>query len=78
MTEFDKGWWYCFISFANELCMWERDCDRLIQTEMRRAGVGVREIDWVLSEFGEIIENRMKQELLHYKDAVSRRKKRTS
>lgn len=34
MAEFDKGWWYCFISFANELCMWERDCDRLIIMNM--------------------------------------------
>lgn len=68
MTEFDKGWWNCFISFANELCMWERDCDKVIQAVMRGAGVKVHEIDWVLSEFGEIIENGVKQILLYYKD----------
>ena len=68
MTEFDKGWWNCFISFANELCFWERDCDRVIQDVMCGAGVKVHEIDWVLSEFGEIIDKRVKQELLHYKN----------
>ena len=68
MTEFDKGWWNCFISFANELCMWERDCDKVIQAVMRGAGVRVHEIDWVLNEFDEILENMVKQELLHYKD----------
>ena len=68
MTEFDKGWWNCFISFANELCMWERDCDKVIQAVMRGAGVKAHEIDWVLSEFGEIIEHGVKQILLYYKD----------
>ena len=45
MTEFDKGWWNCFISFANELCFWERDCDKVIQNVMCGAGVEVHEID---------------------------------
>jgi hypothetical protein len=48
--------------------MWERDCEKVIQAVMHGAGVKVHEIDWVLNEFGEIIENRVKQELLHYKD----------
>jgi hypothetical protein len=68
MTEFDKGWWNCFISFANELCMWERDCDKVIQAVMCGAGVKAHEIDWVLNEFDEILEDRVKQELLRYKD----------
>lgn len=68
MNEFNDGWWNCFISFANELCMWERDCDKVIQAVMRGAGVKVHEIDWVLEDFDEIIETRVKQELLHYKE----------
>lgn len=68
MTEFDKGWWNCFVSFANELCMWERDCDKVIQAVMCGAGVKVHEIDWALNEFGGILESRVKQELLYYKD----------
>ena len=68
MTEFDKGWWNCFISFANELSMWKKDYDKVIQDVMRWTGVTVHEIDWVLNEFDEIIETKVKQELLHYKD----------
>lgn len=68
MNEFNDGWWNCFISFANELCMWERDCDKVIQAVMRRAGVEVYEIDWVVEDFDEILEDRVKQELLNYKD----------
>ncbi len=68
VSEFDKGWWNCFISFANELSMWERDCEKVIQAVMVGAGVKVCEIDWALEEFGEIIETRVKQELLNYKD----------
>ena len=68
MNEFNDGWWNCFVSFANELCMWERDCDKVIQAVMRRAGVKVYEIDWAMEDFGEILEDRVKQELLYYKD----------
>ena len=68
MTEFNKGWWNCFISFANELSLWERDCEKVIQAVLLGAGVKVNEIDWVMNEFDEIIEIRVKQELLYYKD----------
>ena len=68
MTEFNKGWWNCFISFANELCMTERYADKVVQEVLIGAGVEVYEVDWVLNEFGEIIENKVKQELLHYKN----------
>jgi len=48
--------------------MWERDCDKVIQAVMRGAGVKVYEIDWVVEDFDEILEDRVKQELLNYKD----------
>ena len=35
---------------------------------MRGAGVKVYEIDWVVEDFDEILEDRVKQELLNYKD----------
>lgn len=48
--------------------MWERDCEKVIQAVMVGAGVKVCEIDWVMNEFAEIIETRVKQELLHHRD----------
>lgn len=68
MNEFNDGWWNCFISFANELCMTERYGDKVLHDVLNGAGIKVYEIDWVLEDFDEILDIRVKQELLRYKD----------
>lgn len=68
MNEFNDGWWNCFVSFANELCMTERYCDKVLRDVLNGAGIKVYEIDWALEDFGEILADDVKQELLRYRD----------
>lgn len=68
MNEFDDGWWNCFVSFANELCMTEGCGDKVLRDVLNGAGIKVYEIDWALEDFGEIMADGVKQELLRYKD----------
>lgn len=68
MNEFDDGWWNCFVSFANELCMNDRYCDTVLRDVLNGAGIEVYEIDWALEDFGEILADDVKQELLRYRD----------
>jgi len=65
MNEFNDGWWNCFVSFANELCM--TDGDKVFYDVLNGAGVKPYEIDWALEDFGEILADDVKQELLQYK-----------
>jgi hypothetical protein len=67
MNEFDDGWWSCFVSFANELCMTEGYCDMALRNVLNGAGIKAYEIDWALEDYGEILADDVKQELLHYK-----------
>lgn len=47
MTQFNKGWWNCFVSFANELLLYRKDVannDVHIISVLRAAGVSKNEI----------------------------------
>lgn len=68
MSEFNKGWWNCFISFANELAMTERSSDLVINAVLRGAAVTISEIDEVIEKNDDIIEDRVKSILLSFKN----------
>ena len=47
MTQFNKGWWNCFTSFANELLLYRKDMannDVHIISVLQEAGVSKNEI----------------------------------
>lgn len=47
MTQFNKGWWNCFMSFANELLLYRKDMsnnDVHIISVLQEAGISKNEI----------------------------------
>lgn len=57
MTDFNKGWWNCFISFAGSLIDGTSDdSEKVCRDVMEGAGITEQEIDEVLEKEKDVIE----------------------
>jgi hypothetical protein len=65
MTEFNKGWWNCFCSFANELANVSSSASMVIRNVLDGAGVTKKEIAENLKK--QHFDKRVVDELEEYK-----------
>ena len=68
MTNFDKGWWNCFCSFANELADVSSNASMVIRAVLDGAGVTKKEIEENLKT--QHFEKRVTEELEEYKNKL--------
>lgn len=65
-TEFNKGWWNCFCSFANELTNVSSSASMVIRSVLDGAGVTKKEINDVIRS--QHLDKRVVEELKEYKE----------
>ena len=65
-TEFNKGWWNCFCSFANELANVSTGASMVIRAVLEGAGVTKKEVDDIIKS--QYLDKRVVEELKEYKE----------
>ena len=71
MTEFNQGWWNCFLSYTDIISFSTYACD-FAKDQMNGAGVRLSEIEKVLTD-DYIMSDRTREILLEYKKQLRKK-----
>ena len=66
MTEFNKGWWNCFITFTNEINIDES----AIINILKGAGVDYQEINTIIEEEEDTLKQNIIEVLIKYQSKL--------
>lgn len=70
MTDFNKGWWNCFFSFANELLLTYRSGDMEVFAVLNGAGITADEIEEAISQNNLAEDDIVRRTLQDYKNSL--------
>ena len=67
-SDFQQGWWSCFLSFAEINEFYADSNDMSIMEVLEGAGVSIEEIDAVLNDTSFQLSERLVRYLIYYKN----------
>lgn len=69
-TDFEKGWWNCFITFSEVGEYYAASGDKTITDVLDGAGVNAEELDYVIEH--ETMNEKLKAALVRYRQSMAK------